>query len=119
MAGETRMAHRVSHVLYKGPIPNGLVIDHLCRNPSCVNPDHLEAVTQKENVHRGIRGVLKDLRPRVATMFENRVCLNGHPIVKIEETYLHPTGYLMCKQCRRDARRKYRVRIKAERKATK
>lgn len=47
-------AHRLTYEAAVGPIPAGLVIDHLCRNPWCVNPAHLEPVTQKENVHRGI-----------------------------------------------------------------
>ncbi len=49
-----RGAHRVGYELYVGPIPPGLDLDHLCRNPSCVNPRHLEPVTHKENVLRGI-----------------------------------------------------------------
>lgn len=47
-------AHRVYYQLTKGQIEDGLVIDHLCRNPSCINPDHLEPVTQWENNRRGI-----------------------------------------------------------------
>lgn len=49
-------AHRVAYELIKGPIPEGLVIDHLCRVRSCVNPDHLEAVTHGENIRRGETG---------------------------------------------------------------
>jgi hypothetical protein len=45
-------AHRVSYEWAKGPIPDGMELDHLCRNPACVNPDHLEAVTHGANLHR-------------------------------------------------------------------
>lgn len=46
-------AHRWAYQYFKGPIPEGLELDHLCRNTSCVNPDHLEAVTHKVNILRG------------------------------------------------------------------
>lgn len=46
-------AHRISHELFKGPIPVGLQIDHICRVRRCVNPSHLEAVSQAENIRRG------------------------------------------------------------------
>ena len=47
-------AHRLSYEWARGPIPPGLVLDHLCRNPACVNPDHLEAVTDQVNLRRGM-----------------------------------------------------------------
>ena len=51
-----RYAHRFSYSIFKGPIPEGHMLDHLCRNPGCVNPRHLEPVTSKENCHRGLNG---------------------------------------------------------------
>jgi hypothetical protein len=51
--GQMQPAHRIYYERAKGPIPRGLVLDHLCRNPPCVNPDHLEPVTRQENVRRG------------------------------------------------------------------
>jgi hypothetical protein len=46
-------AHRVVYEIERGPIPNGLDLDHLCRNSACVNPDHLEPVSRSVNVRRG------------------------------------------------------------------
>ncbi len=57
--GRMRMAHREVYELLRGPIDHGLVLDHLCRTPACVNPDHVEPVTQAENVQRGARIALK------------------------------------------------------------
>jgi hypothetical protein len=59
-------AHRHYYELHKGPIPEGYQIDHLCRNHSCVNPEHLEAVTQAENMRRGANTRLTHLQ--VATI---------------------------------------------------
>jgi len=53
--GGMAYAHRVSYELHFGPIPNGLELDHLCRNPGCVNPKHLEPVSHRENLLRGSR----------------------------------------------------------------
>lgn len=57
-SNRTMSAHRFIYEEFVGAIPEGLVLDHLCRVPSCVNPEHLEPVTQKENVRRGLRGML-------------------------------------------------------------
>ncbi len=68
----SRLAHRVSYEMNKGPIPKGLTLDHLCRNRLCVNPDHLEPVTQLENNMRG-EGVTARNRRKTH-------CSNGHPL---------------------------------------
>ena len=50
--GKSTVAHRVMYTIFKGEIPKGLVIDHLCNIKKCVNPEHLEAVTTSENTQR-------------------------------------------------------------------
>jgi hypothetical protein len=65
-----RRAHRVNFELSKGPVPAGLQLDHLCRNHSCVNPEHLEPVTSRENCMRGISFAAK--------YAAQTHCKNGH-----------------------------------------
>jgi hypothetical protein len=56
--GRRMGAHRAVYIEHRGRIPDGLFLDHLCRNPICVNPDHLEPVTPRENLLRGLGGKL-------------------------------------------------------------
>lgn len=53
--GRYCLAHRFSYETFVGPIPLGLVLDHLCRDRACVNPEHVEPVTNAENIRRGAR----------------------------------------------------------------
>lgn len=97
-------AHRAAYVLAKGSIPDGLVIDHLCRNDACVNPEHLEAVTHRENVRRGL---LSSLRPwhRYSREGDPRsmrtACNHGHPLVGDNVYVIPSTGHRLCRTCHR------------------
>lgn len=78
-AGEAICAHRFSYECFNGPIPEDLELDHLCENPSCCNPAHLEPVTHLENVIRAARHRLKTH------------CKNGHEYNE-ENTYYYSDG---------------------------
>lgn len=58
--GKTKKAHRLVYEMYKGSIPEGMHLDHLCKNTSCVNPEHLEPVTNQTNVRRSSTPVLNE-----------------------------------------------------------
>ncbi len=77
--GKSIYAHRLAYIAFKGTIPEGLFLDHKCRNAACVNPDHLEPVSHKENVKRGLRGGLNP--QRLATH-----CKHGHEFTE-KNTY--------------------------------
>lgn len=85
-------AHRWSYQFFVGPIPEGLEIDHLCRNRACVNPDHLEPVTSRVNVLRGIG---------VSAMNSRKThCVRGHPFSG-NNLAIRPDGGRTCLACRR------------------
>jgi hypothetical protein len=77
---KTVLVHRKSYEYFIGPIPDGMEIDHLCRNRACCNPKHLEPVTHKENVRRGIQAnPRKRLNvPRKHNKNKKTHCSNGH-----------------------------------------
>ena len=103
-------AHRLAYMLDVGAIPSGLVIDHLCRNRSCVNPEHMEAVTNLENTRRG-----KQDRAREPLA----ECRNGHDLTgeNLYERYRTQRGctYLArsCRQCSREALHRFRAKQRA------
>ena len=88
------MAHRVAYELLVSRIPKGLELDHLCRNPTCVNPSHLEPVTHKENALRGI-GV-------GAVNARKKSCPREHLYDGILKN-----GRRVCEACRSYKRRQY------------
>lgn len=97
--GHQRRVHRVVWETIKGPIPDGLTLDHLCRVRHCVNPDHLEPVTSGENWRRGYHAH--------AVAMRNGTCTRGHPLTP-ETTRRTSNGYYRCVVCLRDAaRRRY------------
>lgn len=98
-------AHRWAYENLVGPIPEGLVIDHLCRNAQCVNPAHMEPVTNDENLERG-------WGRRVKTGWVN-ACINGHDFTA-ENTYINPLGRKVCRKCTTASRARHTKRKAAQ-----
>lgn len=101
--GKMGYAHRFAYQQAKGAIPEGLEIDHLCGVRNCVNPDHLEAVTHRENVLRGNAPSAKHAG--------KTHCKRGHEFTEVN-TIVTSRGR-MCRACHRDLQRVYRARKKA------
>lgn len=94
VGGRTACAHRIAYEISIGPIPDGLEIDHLCSNRSCVNPWHLEPVTHQENQRRGLAG------ETMAQIHRNKThCPSGHPY-DAENTRIYK-GFRNCRACGR------------------
>lgn len=87
-------AHRVAYELFVGPIPDGYVIDHLCRVRRCVNPEHLEAVTISTNLRRGAQSALRTHCPK------------GHSFDGTNRA-INKQGHRFCRECSRVNARDY------------
>ena len=94
--GVNALVHRSVYEHFRGKIPDGLVLDHLCRNRACANPYHLEAVTASVNSRRG------ENHNKGKTH-----CKRGHPLSG-GNLYITPDGRRLCRECRRAACAKWR-----------
>jgi HNH endonuclease len=89
--GRTVSAHRFAYIDVLGPVPDGLDLDHLCRNRGCVNPHHLEPVTETVNILRGTSPMARNAR--------KTSCIHGHAFTP-ENTYVDKRGRRTCCLCR-------------------
>jgi hypothetical protein len=110
ITGRTRRAHIVAYEWARGPVPNGLVLDHFaCDRTSCVNPEHVRPTSQWENVLRSGTAV-------AAINAAKTVCDHGHDYTEAN-TYFDRHGSRQCRECRRindrEAKRRQREAAKA------
>jgi hypothetical protein len=92
IGGKDRKPHRLVYEALVGPVPDGHVLDHLCRNRACCNPMHIEVVTNAENIKRGLAG---------RNNADKTSCANGHPYDERNTRMVYrPDGSFRCRRCR-------------------
>lgn len=101
--GRMVYAHRWAYEAFIGPIPDGLTIDHLCRNTLCVNPAHLEAVPHIVNVQRGNGQKHTPIQASKAG-----TCKRGH-LWSLDNSYIDSRGRFRCRVCQAERMRRFRV----------
>lgn len=110
--GKPVSAHRFVYQEVRGPIAEGLTLDHLCRVRICVNPDHLEPVTIQENLKRRDTSYL--VARWDAFRDEQTHCPSGHEM-SVPNTYHRPDGARICRECRRASQRVAKENARARR----
>lgn len=99
----TMAAHRIAYQVHRGPIPERLTLDHLCRVRHCVNPDHLDPCTIEENTRRSTLAPSQKNRAKTH-------CKNGHEFTE-QNTKTNAKGYRSCRTCVAEANRRYRAKL--------
>lgn len=100
VVGRVMVAHRFAWEVLRGPIPQGMQLDHLCRNRRCVNPEHLEVVTPRTNVLRG--------ETIVAANYAKTHCHHGHPL-NGANLFVRRDGRRRCRTCEKANQKKVRA----------
>jgi len=101
-----RPSHIVAWELFRGPVPAGLQLDHLCRNRACINPNHLEPVTSRENTLRGVGPA--------ARWAKRTHCERGHEFTP-DNTLTRPNGSRRCRVCHNEHQKVMHANRKARR----
>lgn len=99
----SKLIHVLTYTILVGPVPEGLELDHLCRNRACCNPEHLEAVTHAVNIERG------KWEERKREWFKQQThCRNGHEYT-FENTHIRTDGRRRCRTCQREWAARHKV----------